>query len=77
MLVVANLINAPLLRVSLTSSGTVLDSGRYSGTVLIGDISPATLRVGMDGQIRGYVPLAVLRPMESYVVELVPRTNGR
>ena len=78
MLVVANLTNAPLARVSIASVGAALDSGRYSGKVLIGN-SPAAslLRVAADRQIRRYVPLAVLGPMQTYVFELAPRTTGR
>jgi len=76
-LVVANLTNAPLAQVSLSSMDAVLDSARYFAKSLIGAASPAALPVGADRQIRGYVPLAVLRPMQSYVFELAPRASGR
>jgi glycosidase len=76
-LVVANLTNAPLSRVRLASERAALDSARYIGKTLIGDASPAALRVGADGQIRDYVPLAVLGPMQTYVFELAPRATGR
>ena len=47
-----------------------MQAGRYAPTSLLGDLAAASLRVGPDGRIQGYVPLRSLGPMESYLFEL-------
>ena len=69
-LVVVNLGTAPRPNVRLSSSGRVLPAGRYAATSLIGGPAAATLRVGGDGAIRGYVPVPTLAPMQHYVLDL-------
>lgn len=70
-LVVANLGTAPLSGVALSSRERALSAGRYAPRSLLGGPSAAPLRVGLDGQVRGYAPLRSLGPMKSYLFELV------
>ena len=69
-LIVVNMGNVPLTRVSLSSSAGALPPGRYASTNLLGGTSAASLRVGADGRIRVYVPFAELAALEGYVLEL-------
>ncbi|MGH7427917.1 MAG: hypothetical protein ACREJ4_06120, partial [Candidatus Methylomirabilaceae bacterium] len=69
-LVVANLGAAPLSGVTLSSHERALAAGRYVPKPLLGAPSAATLRVGSDGRIRGYVPMRSLAPLESYLFDL-------
>ena len=69
-LVVANLGSVALSGVTLTSEERVMQAERYAPTSLLGDLAAASLRVGPDGRIQGYVPLRSLGPMESYLFEL-------
>jgi len=62
-LVVANLGTTPLAGVTLSSTRGVLPAGRYRSAA-------KPLRVGRDGQIKGYVPVGSLRPKQSYVFAL-------
>jgi alpha-amylase len=70
-LVVANLGEAPVARLALSSSASVLPAGRYSGRPLLGRTRQAALRVGGDGRIRNWVAVPTLEPFEAYVLELV------
>jgi glycosidase len=69
-LVVANLGERPLPEVSLSSEERVLRAGLYAPKNLLGVRSAAPLRIGSDGRISGYIPLASLGAMESFVFEL-------
>lgn len=69
-LVVANLGDAPLPRVRLSSDDAVLPPGGYRPAVLFGDGPAAALRVGADGRIRDYAPLAELAPLQLHVFRL-------
>ena len=72
-LVVANLGTTPLEGVALSSDESVLPPGRYTPDVLLGGKEAVTLKVAADGQIRGYVPLAELAPLQAYVFDLSNR----
>ena len=76
-LVVANLSRAPLHGVSLTSRGDALRAGRWTPRDMLGGNAVAPLRVGDDGQLHGYVPLAILAPLEGYLIELSALSGGR
>jgi glycosidase len=75
-LVVANLSRAPLHGVSLTSRGDALRAGRWTPRDMLGGAAVAPLRVGNDGQLHGYVPLAILAPLEGYLIELSALSGG-
>ena len=71
-LVVANLGAAAVSRVSFTSGKGAISPGRYAALGLLAAQNGATLVVGPDGQLLGYVPLAGrLGPRESAVFDLV------
>jgi len=71
-LVVANLGDAAALHLSISSGRTVLAAGEYAAANLLGGPTAATLKLGQDGQLRGYAPLAgTLGPRESLVLNLV------
>jgi glycosidase len=69
-LVIANLGGEPLTGLALSSAAAVLPAGRYAVRPLLGRNTTATLRVGRDGRIRGWIPFATLAPFESQVLEL-------
>jgi hypothetical protein len=48
----------------------VLPAGRYVAKPLLGGMEQAALRVPNDGRLKGWMPLAELRPFESHVIEL-------
>ena len=71
-LVVANLGDAAALHLSISSGRAVLAAGEYAAANLLGGPTAATLKLGQDGQLRGYAPLAgTLGPRESLVLNLV------
>jgi glycosidase len=79
-LVVANLSATPLAGVSLASAERVLPAGSWTPRNLLGGAGAATLRVGGDGRLRGYLPLPTLAPTEGYLFELLAspaRAKGR
>jgi alpha-amylase len=76
-LVVANLSRAPLNGVSVTSRSEALRSGRWTTRNMLGGAATAPLRVGDDGQLRGYVPLTTLAPLEGYLIELSAPSDHR
>jgi alpha-amylase len=76
-LVIANLSRAPVSGVSLTSQAEALRPGRRATRNLLGGSAVAPLRVGDDGQLHGYVPLATLAPLEGYLIELSAPSDGR
>ena len=69
-LVVANLARGPLSGVTIASADRQLAPGRYALKSLLSGPDAATLRIGSDGHIRGYAPLAALPPTEGHVFEL-------
>jgi glycosidase len=71
-LVVANLGAAAVTGVSVHSGRDAMPPGSYAARGLLGTQSGATLVVGPDGQLTGYVPNAGrLGPRESAVFDLV------
>jgi glycosidase len=73
-LVVANLGAAAVTEVSLHSGKGAMAPGTYAARGLLGTQNGATLVVGSDGQLPGYVPLAVpLGPRARAVFDLVRR----
>ena len=71
-LVVANLGSAAVTGVSVQSGKGAIPPGSYAAHALLGTQDGATLVVGPEGQLLGYVPLtARLRPRESAVFDLV------
>ena len=71
-LVVANLGAAAVSGVSVQSGKDAISPGRYAAHALVGTQDGATLVVGPDGQLLGYVPLiGQLRAKESAVFDLV------
>jgi len=77
-LVVANLGAAPAARVAIGSGADVLPVGTYTPRNLLGGPSGASLRVGRDGQIRGYAPVAGrIGPRQTVVLDLVLAKGGR
>lgn len=73
-LIVANLSDARLSGVTLSSSVPVLEprKGPYAMTNLLGGPSGARLRSTSDGRIEGYLPLRSVGALQSYLFELVP-----
>jgi alpha-amylase len=69
-LVVANLGQAPLSGVTISSAGALLPAAHYSAKDLLGGSTAAVFDVSGDGAIHGYVPLPTLAPMQAYVLEL-------
>ncbi|HEX6746926.1 MAG TPA: alpha-amylase family glycosyl hydrolase [Longimicrobium sp.] len=74
-LVVANLGNVTQTRPALASEAGALPAGRYALRNLLGGAAGAPLRVGADGRVTGYVPVATLGPREARVFELVRPTR--
>jgi len=77
-LVIANLGDAPLSDVAVSSAGQVLPPGKYRVRHLLDGPDGAPLRVREDGLIDGYVPLRSLGPLESHVLgltETLPRID--
>jgi alpha-amylase len=69
-LVLANLGEAPLADVRVSSEGAVLPPGRYTVRPLLGDGRSATVTVGGDGRIRGLRPVPRLGPRDFVVLEI-------
>jgi glycosidase len=71
-LVVANLGAAAVTGVSVQSGKDAIPTGRYAAHGLFGTQNGATLVVGPDGQLSGYMPLTGrLGPKESVVFDLL------
>jgi len=71
-LVVANLSSAPVTGVAVQSGRDALPTGSYAAHAPLGTQNGATLMVGADGQLVGYVPLVgQLRARESVVFDMV------
>jgi alpha-amylase len=69
-LVVANLGDTAATHVAVASTGRALPPGRYVARNLLGGADAATVRVGPDGAIRGYVPAPTLGAQQYLVLEL-------
>ena len=69
-LVIANLGTTPLAGVTVASPEGAVPAGRYSLTSLLGGPAGQSLRVGSNGRIQAYRPLASLGPLETHVLEL-------
>jgi alpha-amylase len=69
-LVVANLASTPLSGVTLTSLDRALPAGRYALSSLLGGPGGRPMRVGSNGRLQRYAPLASLGAMEVHVLEL-------
>ncbi len=68
--VVANLGDSAATGVSISSTDSVLPRGRYTPKNLLGGPSAASLVVGEDGRIHGYIPMRTLRAREALVLDL-------
>jgi alpha-amylase len=71
-LVVANLSSRRVSGPALSSTNAVLPPGRYTARPLGGGRETA-LRVGNDGRIRGWAPLALLEPLDAVILEIARR----
>ncbi|MCG6988740.1 MAG: alpha-amylase, partial [Gemmatimonadetes bacterium] len=71
-LVVANLDSMAVTGVTVASARGALEPGAYRARSLLGGADGASLRVGPDGRIVGYVPSATLSPRQTLVLRLVP-----
>ncbi len=69
-LVVANLATKPLSGVTLSSDRALLPPGSYMPEVLWGGEPALPLEIGAGGIIQGYMPLAFLAPLQTYVFEI-------
>jgi glycosidase len=72
-LVVANLGTTAAAGVALGSEARALPPGRYETGNLLARPRAAALRVGPDGRISGYVPVPMIGPRSSLVLDLVRR----
>jgi hypothetical protein len=69
-LVIANLGMTPLSGVTVASPDRAAPPGRYTLVSLLGGPPDQALRVGSDGRIQLYHPLASIGPLEIHVLEL-------
>ena len=69
-LVIANLGSTALSGVTVASGDRALPGARYSVTSLLGGPAGRQLRVGSNGRIQGYAPLASLGALEIHVLEV-------
>jgi alpha-amylase len=69
-LVLVNLTDRRLGRVTLGSADATLAAGQYAGRALVGGRAAQALRVGANGRIQRWAPLPALEPHGSYVIEL-------
>jgi len=70
-LVVANLGDTPATQIVVSSAAGALPAGRYRGRNLLGGAGDASLAVGADGQVKGYVPArGSIGPHGSVILEL-------
>jgi glycosidase len=70
-LVVANLGATPVSGVALSSAAGALPGGRHYLRGLLEPGDAATLGIGPDGRMQGYVPVPTLGPLQVRVFELV------
>ena len=70
-LVVANLGDAAVSGIAIGSAAGALPTGSYTTRNLMGGPNGAALRVGQDGRIQGYIPVATIGARQSFVLDLV------
>ncbi len=70
-LVIANLGTTPLVGMSVASPESAVPAGRYRLVSLLGGPAGQSLRVGNNGRMQAYRPLASIAPLEIHVLELV------
>jgi len=69
-LVVANMGATSAVNVTLTTPDAALRPGTYTTTRLLQPGVASTLVVAADGRIRGYVPVANIAPLETWILSL-------
>lgn len=69
-LVVANVGTTAATQVTLTSPDAALEPGTYAVTRLLQSGLAPSVVVGVDGRIRGYVPVTTIGPLETWILEL-------
>jgi hypothetical protein len=69
-LIIVNLGDQPLTRVSLSSPAAALPPGRHELTDLLAESKAASLRVEADGRIRVYTPFVELPALQGYILEV-------
>ena len=69
-LVVANVGTTSAVNVTLTTPDAALRPGTYTTTRLLQPGVASTLVVAADGRIRGYVPVANIAPLETWILSL-------
>ena len=72
-LVVANLGTTPLSSVALSSDAGGLSAGVFRLKDLLSGSAGAELTVERGGNVQGYIPMATLAPMQTYIFELTSR----
>lgn len=72
-LVVANLGTTPLLNVTLSSAGGGLSAGIFRLKDLLGGGVGFEVTIERGGNLRDYVPISTLAPMQAYLFDLTPR----
>jgi alpha-amylase len=69
-LVIANLGDAAVNRLALTSSDAVLPAGRYTARPIFGEAARSSLRVSANGRIQRWVALPAIAPHTAVVLEI-------
>jgi len=69
-LVVANVGTTSAMNVTLTTPDAALRPGRNTATRILQPGVASKLVIAADGRIRGYVPVADIAPLETWIVEL-------
>jgi hypothetical protein len=72
-LVIANLGTTPLANVALSAPEGGLSAGVFRLKDLLGGTAGVDFTVERGGNVQGYVPLATLAPMQTYIFELVEK----
>src|SRR5262249_39721788 len=69
-IIVANLTNAPLRGLSISSERGALPRGNWKVESLLDRGRVSSLRIAEDGRLVGYTPIPELAPLEGYVLRL-------
>ena len=72
-LVVANLGTTPLSSVTLSSAAGGLSAGVFKVKELLGGGAGADVTIERGGNLRDYVPMSTLAPMQTYILDLTTR----
>ncbi|CAN5274106.1 alpha-amylase family glycosyl hydrolase [soil metagenome] len=72
-LVVANLGTTPLSNVAISSAVGGLSAGVFAMKELLGGAAGAEVTIERGGNLRDYVPLSTLAPMQTYIFQLTSR----